>query len=73
MERCISGDAGICNDYIDRAKVGFNFCDACFAFVIIGNIPFIGFDAGAFGKFGGSFIVAGVGCGYRIACILKSV
>ena len=71
VERRIAGDAGVRHDHIDRAQIGLDLGNACSALGVVGDIPFVRFDAGFFGESGSGLIVAGIGGGDGIACVFQ--
>ena len=71
VERRVAGDACVGHHDINGAKVGFDLRDARFALVIVGNVPFVGLDAGFIGEFCRGFVVARIGRGHAITCIFQ--
>ena len=63
MEGRIASDASICDNHVNRAKIGLDLGNPGRRFIVIGDIPFVGLDAGFSGESGSGFVIAGIGCG----------
>ena len=71
VEGRVAGNARIRHDHVNRAKVRFDLRNARFGCVIIGGIPFVGFDAGFGGEIRCGFVIASIGCRNGIAFCLS--
>jgi hypothetical protein len=60
VERAVAGDAGIIDQDLHRAEVGFNPGDACLTGVEIGYIDLVDGDTGRFFEFIGCLVVTAI-------------
>jgi hypothetical protein len=67
VECAIPGDAGIVDEHIDRAEVGFDFLDTSGAGIERTHVPFINGDAGLVLEFVRRRVVAGIIGGNLVA------
>ena len=67
QEGAVAGDAGVGDDDVDRAEIGFDLRDARFGAFVVGHVPLVGLDAGFGGESGGLLVIAGVSCGDFVA------
>ena len=72
MERRITGDAGVVDQNINRTQIIVDLFHARCASVVVGDVPFVGFDTGFRRKGSRLFIVASIGGGNGITGIFQS-
>ena len=60
MQQAVAGDAGIVDDDIDRAQLGFDLGEAFLALGEARDVPLVDRDAGLFLELGRRFVIAGV-------------
>ena len=71
MEHGILGDAGIVDQYIDRAEIGLDLSNTGLAGVIVRDIPLVGLDAGFLGECGCRLVIASVGCSNTVSRVFQ--
>jgi hypothetical protein len=60
VEGAVLGDAGVVDQHVDRADIGFDLLDAGRAGVKRADVPFVDGDAGLRFEFFGGGVIAGV-------------
>ena len=71
MERAVAGDAGIIDQDLHRAEIGFNPGDACLTGVEIGYIDLVDGDAGRFFEFLGCLVVTAIDGRNRVPFVFQ--
>src|SRR3954470_21938660 len=60
LHGCVASDSGIVDEDVDRPQLGFDPGDSGDAGIVVGDVPFIGPDAGAGGEVACFLLVAGI-------------
>ena len=73
MERRVARDAGVVDQHLDRAEVGFDLLQARRACVVGSNVPLVDGDAGLGLELVRRLVVAGIACRDLVACGFQSL